>query len=461
MLVKPVFLLSDILLYILIVAVIGLAIYSSRQRHLRKSWSQVFKSSIGMSTFMIICAFVVIALSDSMHYRARLPEVNGHSHYSTQVHSVLDRALAPMGQNDEKTYSAPFASKLYSKESIRTADGQIIRDYPALKYTNGKSVQSLLVKSILQIGVFAIVLLLLFCEIIQWNKKQGLVKAMQRFAQGKSAYPLRSMYIIALVLFSLAVLIHNISQNYHILGTDKVGADVLYAAIKSIRTGLLIGTITTLVMLPFALLLGTMAGYFGGWLDDIIQYIYTTLSSIPGVLLIAAAILSIQVYIANHPDVFQTVASRADARLVALCVILGITSWTNLCRVLRAETLKLRELDYISAAKALGVNWFTILNRHVLPNLMHIVLITIALDFSNLVLAEAVLTYVGVGVDPTTMSWGNIIDGARLELAREPIVWWPLLSAFVFMFTFVLAANLFADTLRDAFDPRVTHSGSE
>ena len=156
----------------------------------------------------------------------------------------------------------------------------------------------------------------------------------------------------------------------------------------------------------------------------------------------------------NHPDLFSTMAQRADIRLLALCIILGITSWSGLCRVLRGETLKLREMDYTQAARALGVGEFKIILKHILPNVLHIVLIAVVLDFSMLVLAEAVLSYVGVGVDPTTLSWGNMINAARLELAREPIVWWPLLAAFIFMFTLVIAANLFADAVRDAFDPR-------
>jgi peptide/nickel transport system permease protein len=124
-----------------------------------------------------------------------------------------------------------------------------------------------------------------------------------------------------------------------------------------------------------------------------------------------------------------------------------------LCRLLRAEALKLREIDYVLAARALGSSSFTILRKHLLPNVMHIVLITLVLDFSFLVLAEAVLSYVGVGVSPMTISWGNMINGARLELAREPIVWWPMLSAISLMFILVLASNLFADAVRDAFDP--------
>jgi peptide/nickel transport system permease protein len=100
-----------------------------------------------------------------------------------------------------------------------------------------------------------------------------------------------------------------------------------------------------------------------------------------------------------------------------------------------------------------------ILSRHILPNVLHVVLITVVLDFSGLVLAEAVLSYVGVGVDPAMISWGNMINAARLEMAREPVVWWTLAAAFLFMFTLVLAANLFSDVVRAAFDPRLQRQG--
>jgi peptide/nickel transport system permease protein len=166
-----------------------------------------------------------------------------------------------------------------------------------------------------------------------------------------------------------------------------------------------------------------------------------------------------QVYIENHPELFPSTEIRADVRLIALCVILGVTSWTGLCRLLRGEALKLREMEYIQAAHAFGVSHWRIMMRHIVPNVMHIVMIALVMDFSGLVLAEAVLSYVGVGVDPSMISFGTMINSARLEMAREPMVWWSLAAAFVFMLALVLSANLFADAVRDAFDPRLLVSG--
>jgi peptide/nickel transport system permease protein len=270
----------------------------------------------------------------------------------------------------------------------------------------------------------------------------------------KSDLAWRSLLVTITLLCLSAGIIASLAGGYHVLGTDKVGQDVLYQTLKSIRTGLVIGTLTTLVTLPVAIILGLLAGYFRGWMDDVIQYVYTTLNSIPWVLLVAAAVLIVQVFIEQNESSFSSVAERADVRLLALCVIIGLTGWTGLARLLRAETLKLRELDYVTAARAFGVSGPRILLRHILPNVQHLILISVVMDFSGLVLAEAILSYVGVGVDPVMNSWGNMINAARLELAREPVVWWPLVAAFGFMFALVLSANLFADVVRDAFDPR-------
>jgi peptide/nickel transport system permease protein len=313
------------------------------------------------------------------------------------------------------------------------------------------------------VGLTSLLMLLYFTIQLarqKWSKAE--------FVEGLSVAPVtrkadnsstQAVWLVLFIIMPLSCILIHLSAYYHVFGTDKVGEDVFYQAVKSIRTGLVIGTLTTLIMLPMAIIFGILAGFFQGWVDDVIQYIYTTLNSIPGVLLIAASILMVQVYMANHEAAFTSVIVRSDMRLLFLCMILGVTSWTGLCRLLRAETLKLREMEYVQAASALGVKQGAILLRHILPNVMHIVLISVVLDFSSLVLAEAVLSYINIGVDPTSYSWGNMINGARLEMAREPIVWWSLSAAFVFMFALVLAANLFADVVQDAFDPR--RSGSE
>ena len=190
--------------------------------------------------------------------------------------------------------------------------------------------------------------------------------------------------LVFTVAWLLMVWLILIWPNWHVFGTDAVGNDVLYEAVKSVRTAVVIGSLATLATLPFALTLGIAAGYFRGWVDDVIQYVYTTISSIPSVLLIAASVLMVQVFLDKHPELYQTSLERADLRLMLLAVIIGMTGWATLARLLRAETMKLSTLDFVSAAKALGVKPFAVMRRHILPNVMHIVLIVTVLDFPAL-----------------------------------------------------------------------------
>lgn len=463
--VKPVYLWTDRLVYLLIVMCFFLVGYIRHREHLRGPWSRVFRRRLAMGAVVVLVSYVIVGLLDSVHFRTPLPErEDGVVHYSPGVLTLLDVLAGPLRTQVEKTYSAPFATHLYSKETVETDAGRT-RVFPRLEY-GGAHLQDpdqqreldIALRTI-RVALEAGVLWLLVSGVLAawFGRRHGdtMLRAWRALVAGRTELPWHvTLYTLLVVLF-LVFFAMRVGPFYHILGTDKVGGDVFYQAVKSIRTGLVIGTLTTLVMLPFAVLLGIAAGYFRGWVDDVIQYLYTTLSSIPGVLLIAAAILSIQLYITNHPELFETGADRADLRLLALCVILGITSWTSLCRLLRGETLKLNQMDYIEAATAFGVGHLSIIGRHILPNVMHIILIVVVLDFSGLVLAEAVLSYVGVGVDPSTISWGNMINSARLEMAREPVVWWTLLAAFLFMFTLVLSANVFSDAVRDAFDPRL------
>lgn len=457
---QPVILVTDMLVFALLAAVGAFAGYASRHEHLRAPWRQVGRRPLAMSALVLLAVYALIGVLDSLHFQPRLEQGGG---YATQVRSVLDVVTETLRARTEKTYSAPFATHAFSKETVTRADGSSAREYPRLKFGGAHLDEpenrdaDVAVRVVLASLVAAVVWLGLAGVVAARQRRDGedVRTAARRLWRGETAAPWRAILgtLGAVLLFGANAAW--LSQYYHVFGTDQVGQDVLYRTLKSVRTGLVIGTVTTLVMLPFAVLFGIAAGYLRGWVDDIVQYVYTTLSSIPGVLLIAAAILSLQVYMATHADAFDNVAARADLRLLFLCLILGVTSWTGLCRLLRGEALKLREADYVLASQALGAGRLSIMARHLLPNVMHIVLISVVLDFSGLVLAEAVLSYVGVGVDPTMDSWGNMINSARLEMAREPMVWWSLAAAFAFMFGLVLAANLFADAVRDAFDPRL------
>jgi peptide/nickel transport system permease protein len=434
----PVFLATDVLLWLLVGVAAGYGWYCARRPHLAAPWARVFRSKAAVVSSVILAAYLAIGLADSLHFRARL---EGGNAYSSEVLSVLDLALVHLRKRQERTYSAPLATRLYAKETME-ADGRQIREFPRLLHGGAhlKDEGEKLRDVFASIGLG--LLLAAFGTLLV-----GL--AVRRLKRGRVA----GATLVAILAIALPVLL--LSRGYHVLGTDKVGQDVLYLALKSVRISLIIGTLTTLVLLPLGVALGVMAGYFRGWVDDLIQYLYTTLNSIPGVLLIAAAVLILQVFIDRYAELFPTAAHRADIRLLALCAILGLTSWTGLARLLRGEALKLSQLEYIQAAHALGVPAARYHGRPNVPNVAHIVIIAMAMDFSGLVLAEAVLSYVGVGVDPATTSFGTMINAARLEMGREPIVWWSLTAAFGFMFLLVLAANLFADAVRDGFDPRV------
>ncbi len=219
----------------------------------------------------------------------------------------------------------------------------------------------------------------------------------------------------------------------HPLGTDIIGRDVLHMALKGARVALMIGALTSLIAIPLALMFGVGAGYFGGRFDDLVFFLISTLASMPGLLLLIALVMAM------------------GRGTLSVCVALGVTSWVGFCRLSRAETLKLRELDYVRAARVLGVSELGIIFRHILPNLMHLIVITFVLMFSGLVLSEAVLSWLGIGVDG---SWGQMIDGARNELSREPVVWWNIAAAGSALFILILAVNSVGDAVRDVLDPR-------
>lgn len=462
-----VFLWTDIALWLMVLGALTYAWRVRRSPNLRSTWARVARDTPAMCSAVVLAAFAVVGLLDSVHYRPLLPPAPGVAAdaprvYAPAVKSALDGLLSgSVLTRPEKTYSSPLAVRQFTKETL-LVDDKPVRDFPRLRAAGthladpdrdyaGDLSRRLGLGLAAGLAVALAGTGLLFAGLA---RRAGASAAAQALFGGHSDVPWRAMAITFTLLCLAAGALAGLSTGYHALGTDRIGNDVLWQALKSIRTALVIGSLTTLAMLPPAIVFGIAAGYFKGKVDDAIQYLYTTITSIPGVLLVAACALMMQVYIDNHADLFDTSAARADLRLFLLCMILGLTGWAGLCRLLRAETLKLRELEYVQAARAFGVSHWRIMTRHLLPNVAHLVLITVVLEFSGLVLYEAVLSYLGIGVDPSMNSFGSMIDGARLEMSRDPMIWWNLMTAFLFMLALVLAANLFADAVRDAFDPR-------
>jgi len=467
MLPKIVILWSDV---VVLATLVLLVFYGFRIRGsstLRATWLKVLRDRAAICSGVVLVLFFAVAVIDSFHFRRALvdaPSAGAQQRqaYSTRTESLLDVALARQVAGRETSYSAPLAIRGFTKDSVEVG-GWIERTYPRLLHGGERlKDESLWLVDVLT-RVFngatgALIATLLTALGVAWVVSrahgEGFRSAWQRVMRNQTDLPWRAVLVTVLVLCLFFGPLIALTRHYHVFGTDRTGNDVFYQALKSIRTAFVIGTLSTIATLPLAVGLGIVSGYLRGWVDEVVQYLYTLLSSIPNVLLIAACVLMMQVFIDTHPDLFETGAERADVRLFMLCVILGLTGWATLCRLLRAETMKLAQLEYVQAATAFGVRPLRIMVRHVFPNVVHLIIITTVLDFSALILYEAVLSYVGVGVDPSMNSFGGMINLARTEMSRDPLVWWSFAAAFGFMVTLVLAANLFADGVRDAFDPR-------
>jgi peptide/nickel transport system permease protein len=463
---KFVLLWTDVSMWLLVLALVAYTVFVLRRPNLRTNWRKVFIDAPALCSSLVLVVCLVVTLLDSLHYRPLLPAsgaAGGATAYDPRTRSVLDALLWRLVESRESTYSRPMAYVGFTKESIEV-NGQLQRVAPRLKFGGAhlKDPATEWAGDVAQRGLTglaggAVVAVLLAAALVAGlarARRQPFGGVLRDVLQGSSQVPWRAAMATLAVMSLLGGLLLTLAGPYHVMGTDTTGNDVLFQSLKSIRTAFVIGTLATVATLPLAVVLGIMAGYFKGWIDEAIQYVYTVLSSVPNVLLIAACVLMVQVFIDKHPELFETGAERADLKLFLLCSVLGLTGWAGLCRLLRAETLKLRELDYVQAAHAFGVSHTRIMLRHIFPNVAHLMLIVTVLEFSALILYEAVLSYVGVGVDPSMNSFGGMINMARAEMSRDPVVWWSFASAFAFMVALVLAANLFADGVRDAFDPR-------
>jgi peptide/nickel transport system permease protein len=464
---KFVFLWTDITVWALVVFCLVYGATVARSPGLAASWRRVFRDAPAMCSALVIALCMLLTLADSVHYRGRLEAAPGAAagsvQYEVQAHSLLDFALSDLIDSRETSYSRPLDYVGLRMDTV-SVNGRLVRMAPRLRHggANLSDPEHQWRSDLVSRGFSGVMLGLVLAAAVALGlfgllaraRRAGLVETAASVWRNEGEIPWRAALWTLVVIATLVGTTISLAGAYHVFGTDTTGNDVLYQALKSIRTAFVIGSLSTIATLPLAVVLGIMAGYFRGWVDEVIQYFYTVLSSVPNILLIAACVLMVQVYLDKHPDMFETGVERADVKLFLLCAVLGLTGWAGLCRLLRAETLKLRELDYVQAANAFGVGSWRIMARHIFPNVAHLMLIVTVLDFSSLILYEAVLSYVGVGVDPSMNSFGGMINLARKEMSLDPVVWWSFAAAFGFMVTLVLAVNLFADGVRDAFDPR-------
>jgi peptide/nickel transport system permease protein len=464
---KFVFLWTDLTIWGLVILCVAYGVAVVRSPSLKASWRRVFRDAPAMCSSLVLALCLLVTLADSVHYRARLANAAGAAagsvQYEVQAHSLLDLALADLISSRETSYSRPLDYVALRMDTVAVG-GRLVRMAPRLKHGGAQlsDPEHQWTADLVSRGVSGLVLGMLLAGgaalalfgLLARARRAGFVDTAASVWRNEGEIPWRAALWTLVVTAMLTGIVISLMGAYHVFGTDTTGNDVLYQALKSIRTAFVIGSLSTICTLPLAVVLGIMAGYFRGWVDEVIQYVYTVLSSVPNILLIAACVLMVQVYLDKHPDLFETGVERADVKLFLLCAVLGLTGWAGLCRLLRAETMKLRELDYVQAANAFGVGSSRIMVRHIFPNVAHLMLIVTVLDFSSLILYEAVLSYVGVGVDPSMNSFGGMINLARKEMSLDPVVWWSFAAAFGFMVALVLAVNLFADGVRDAFDPR-------
>ncbi len=219
-----------------------------------------------------------------------------------------------------------------------------------------------------------------------------------------------------------------------LFGTDIFGYSVLRKVIHGTQIAMSVGLISTLIAIPIGISLGALAGYFGKWIDEAVVWFYTTFSSVPGIMLL------------------MSIAFAFGKGLTTLYIALGLTSWVGLCRLIRGEVMKHKNREYVQAATAIGAGNGRKLFIHIIPNVIHLVIINASLQFQVAIKSEVILSYLGLGVTGQP-SWGTMIDDAKQELAQG--VWWQLAGATFAMFFVVLAFNILGDALRDALDPKL------
>ena len=236
----------------------------------------------------------------------------------------------------------------------------------------------------------------------------------------------------------------------NILGTDFLGRSVLRKTLYGARISITVAFWASIISLGIGVPLGAIGGYFRGFVDEIIVWLYTTLSSIPYILLILAFALVLKDKAISLEWIGLGTYKLTGITSVYLAI--GLTSWVGICRLIRGEVIKHKDREYTMAARSYGCSNCRIIFRHIMPNVFHLIIINFSLRFVSFIQAEVILSFLGLG-EKNRPSWGAMIDTARLDLPKG--YWWEMTAATVAIFFISLALNIFGDALRDSLDPKL------
>jgi peptide/nickel transport system permease protein len=233
----------------------------------------------------------------------------------------------------------------------------------------------------------------------------------------------------------------------HPFGTDTIGRDVLARSVYGGQISLLIGLTAVIVETVLGILVGALAGYYGGVVDSILMRITEAMLNIPEIFLL---IVMAKYFGGKIPEI-NILGRVFSGSVVVIVIIIGLTSWMYLARIVRAEFLSLKENDFVLAARATGTKNIEIIFRHILPNSIAPIVVSATLGVANAILSEAYISFLGLGVQPPTATWGNMLDGANNYLDTAPWLWF---FPGLFIVLTVLSINFLGDGMRDALDPR-------
>jgi len=238
----------------------------------------------------------------------------------------------------------------------------------------------------------------------------------------------------------------------NILGTDFLGRSVLRKTLYGAKVSITVAFWASIISLVIGVPLGAIAGYFRGFVDEIIVWLYTTLSSIPYILLILAFALVLKDKTISLRWAGREAFSFELSGITTVYLAIGLTSWVGICRLIRGEVIKHKDREYILAAKSYGCGNGRIILKYLMPNVVHIIIINFSLRFVSFIQAEVILSFLGLG-EKNRPSWGAMIDMARLDLPKG--YWWEMTAATAAIFFISLALNIFGDALRDSLDPKL------